>query len=100
MSLHPKTDLSSNVKLAIACSQATAAGVAVVLTAGATEDGVKVTGQTVDRLGYDSCIFALGDRKSVVEGRGVGVGGGRAAWGGTGGARGAGSAWVGWRVPW
>jgi len=60
MSLLPKTDLTNHVKVAPACGQATAAGVAVVLTAAATEDNVKVTGQSIDRMGYQSCVLSLG----------------------------------------
>lgn len=58
--LHPKTDLGNVVKVAKAGSQADSSGDTIILTAGATEDGVKVTGQTIDRKGYDSCVFALG----------------------------------------
>lgn len=57
--LHPKTDLGSHTKSSFACSQIDASGDTIILTAGATEDGVKVTGQTIDRLYCDSCILTL-----------------------------------------
>lgn len=67
----PLTDIGHAVKDVIANAQATAAGVAVVLTAGATEDGVEVTGETIDRQGFDSMklvisyLATLADTKSL-----------------------------------
>jgi len=58
--LHPKTDLVNQVKVSEAGSQADSSGDTIILTAGATEDAVEVTGLTIDRLGYESCVFALG----------------------------------------
>jgi hypothetical protein len=52
-------DVQKFVKNVTANAQATAAGVAIVLTAGATEDAVEVTGQTIDRLGFRSCALAV-----------------------------------------
>jgi len=52
-------DVQKYVKNVVANAQATAAGVAVVLTAGATEDGIKVTGQTIDRLKFRSVALAV-----------------------------------------
>ena len=62
--MHVKTDVGSRIKGFQANAQATAAGVAVVLTAGATEDGVKVTGTTLDRatpggVRYDSTALEV-----------------------------------------
>lgn len=58
--LLPKTDLGGHVVVKAACSQVDASGDTIILTAGATEDGVKIEGETIDRLYFDSCIFSLG----------------------------------------
>lgn len=58
MAVAPMQDIGAHVKQVYANGQETAAGVAIVLTAGATEDAVKVTGQSIDRLGFDSVSLA------------------------------------------
>jgi hypothetical protein len=65
MSMTPLTDVGAHVKQQYANGQETAAGVAVVLTAGATEDGVKVTGQSIDRKGFDSVSLATTVKASL-----------------------------------
>jgi len=59
MSVRPKTDINAHVLGAAANAQATAAGVAIVLTAGATEDNVEVEGQTINRQGFSSCVVMI-----------------------------------------
>lgn len=60
-----QTAIGEQVKCKVANAQATSAGVAKVLTAGATEDGVEVTGETVDRMNTSagamaqSCVLAI-----------------------------------------
>jgi len=56
---------SGQIKAAYACAQQTAAGVAIVLTAAATEDGVKITGESIDRLGYDSAALVVTAKASL-----------------------------------
>ena len=62
--MHVKTDLGARIKGFHAASQVSAAGAATELVAGATEDGVKVTGSSLDRATpgaarYDSMSLEL-----------------------------------------
>lgn len=49
-----KHDSGAVLKDVYACGSQTAAGAAICTVAGATEDGTKVTGATIDRKGYGS----------------------------------------------
>lgn len=50
MSLKPSTDLSGHITTHFACGSETSSNTHILTIAGATEDGVKVTGATIDRL--------------------------------------------------
>lgn len=57
--LQNRQSLGDHVVVAPACAQATAAGAAIALVAAATEDGVKVIGQTINRRNAQSCVLAI-----------------------------------------
>lgn len=59
MSVTPRTDIGAQVVAVQANAQATAAGAAIALVAGATEDGVKVTGTSINRRDSLSCVLSI-----------------------------------------
>jgi hypothetical protein len=71
--IHPGTDVANQVKSAWACGSqtATASKIPETVTAGGTNDGVKMTGKTIDTLGFLSCALVtnvsskLTDTKTV-----------------------------------
>jgi hypothetical protein len=58
--ISPATDIAGLVKQMPACfsQTATASGVPETVTAGGTNDGVKMTGKSIDLLGYSSVSLA------------------------------------------
>lgn len=59
MIIQPSTDLETGVNALLASYAQDSSGDPKITVAAATEDNVKVTGETIDRQGYDSCVFAL-----------------------------------------
>ncbi len=57
--LKPKTDLGAHGVAVFANCQQDASGDPVLLTAGAAEDGVKVTGGTINRRQAMSCVLGI-----------------------------------------
>lgn len=57
--LNPRTDVGAHAVGVAANAQRTAAGAAIALVAGATEDGVKVNGLTINRLNAMSCELEI-----------------------------------------
>lgn len=58
MAMHPK-DTGAHIKTLHGSVSQDSSGDPKIVTAGATEDGVKVTGTAVDRLGYMSIELAI-----------------------------------------
>lgn len=67
MRYHEAHDLGANFKDVIANTQRTAAGAAIALVAGATEDGVKVTGFTIDRKDFLGGTLRIGYTASLAD---------------------------------
>jgi hypothetical protein len=69
MSANPGTDIASLVKIVPACGSqdATASGVPETVTAGGTNDNVKMTGTSIDLLGYLSVSFATCVRTQLTD---------------------------------
>lgn len=65
MSVGVMQNIAAYVKAVIAAVSQTAAGAVSIVTAGATEDGQKVTGSSIDCLGFDSAAFVLAARATL-----------------------------------
>jgi hypothetical protein len=59
MQSYPLTDVGNAVKTLLACVP-TDSNAPTLITAGGTGDNTKMTGQTIDRLGYDSAALCVG----------------------------------------
>lgn len=59
MILGPSSDLEGLVNVVLANYAQDSSADPKITVAAATEDNVKVTGESIDRQGYDSCVFAL-----------------------------------------
>ncbi len=59
MSAHPVTDLGSNVVTKFASIAQDSSGDPKIVTAGATEDGAEVEGETIDRQGKQSGVVQI-----------------------------------------
>lgn len=59
MIILPSTDLEKGVNAVLAGYAQDSSADPLITVAGATEDNVKVTGETIDRMGYDSAVFVL-----------------------------------------
>ena len=59
MSSRPVEDIGSLLTLHDACGTATSAGVPILTIAGATEDNVEVTGETIDRIDSSTGAMAM-----------------------------------------
>jgi len=57
--LHPRTDAGAHAVPVLANWQQDASGDPVILTAGATEDGVKIDGETINRRDALSCVLSI-----------------------------------------
>lgn len=72
--IDPKTSLGDHIVTQFACCQESAAGDPVLLTAGATEDGVEVQGETVNRRDAMSCVLSITGEAKLSSGKTISFG--------------------------
>ena len=63
--IDPKTSLGDHTVVQFANCQQDSSADPVLLTAGATEDGVKITGETVNRRDAMSCVLSIGGKAKL-----------------------------------
>jgi len=59
MIIAPSTDIAGAIHAVLAAYAQDSSADPLMTVAAATEDNVKVTGESIDRQGYDSCAFVL-----------------------------------------
>lgn len=66
MGLSPVTDVGAHIK-GYYCGCTNNSGAPIAITAAGTGDNTAVTGKTIDRLGYDSCVFTIAFLAALTE---------------------------------
>lgn len=72
--LDPKTDLGSHTVAAFANCQQDSSGDPKLLTAAATEDGVEVTGGSINRRDAMSCVLSIAGKAKLTEAKTISFG--------------------------
>jgi len=72
--MDPKTSLGDHTVVQFANCQQSAAGDPVLLTAGATEDGVEVTGEAINRRDAMSCVLSITGKAKLASGKTIAFG--------------------------